>query len=85
MYIYIKFYIYIYIHICIYIGGTRWNGDNTSKSKTIFPTSFGRGRTQKICRICDFATDVSCFRPYAKTKNNEGEWKVCMEWIQFRS
>ena len=25
------------------------------------------------------------FRPYAETKNNGGEWKVCMKWIQFRS
>ena len=25
------------------------------------------------------------FVPYAETKNNEEEWKVCMKWIQFRS
>ena len=30
-------------------------------------------------------TDVSYFRPYAETKNNEGEQRVCMKWIQFRS
>ena len=41
-----------------------------------------------ICRICDlqvlkdiwrhFATDASYFRPYAETKNNGGERKVCI-------
>ena len=63
--------------------------------QTIFPTSFGRDFSQGICRICDlqvlkdiwrhFTTDVSYFRPYAETKNNGGEQKVCMKWIQFRS
>ena len=72
----------IYIHIYMYIY-------------TIFPTSFGRGHSQGICRICDlqvpkdiwrhFTTDVSYFGPYAETKNNGGERKVCMKWIQFRS
>ena len=37
--------IFIYIYI--------WNGDNTSKNKLVFPTSFGRGCSQGICRICD--------------------------------
>ena len=51
--------------------------------------------SQGKCRICDlqvlkdiwrhFTTDVSYFVPYAETKNNEDEWKVCMKWIQFRS
>ena len=53
-----------------------------------FPTSFGRGRSQWICRICDlqglkdisrhFMTDVSYFRSYVEMENNEGERKVCM-------
>ena len=30
-------------------------------------------------------TDVSYFGPYAETKNNGDEQKVCMKWIQFRS
>ena len=64
-------------------------------NKLFFPTSFGRGCSQGISQICDlhvlkdiwrhFTTDVSYFRPYAETKNNEGERKVCMKWIQFRS
>ena len=29
--------------------------------------------------------DTSYFIPYAETKNNRGEWKVCMKLIQFRS
>ena len=55
------------------IGWTRWNGDATSKNNLSFPTSFGRDRSQGICRICDlqalkdiwhhFTTDVSYFRP----------------------
>ena len=63
---------YIYIYIC-----------------------FGRGRSQGVCRVCDlqvlediwrhFTTGVNYFRPHAETKNNGGEWKVCMKWIQFRS
>ena len=32
-----------------------------------------------------FTTDVSYFIPYAETKNNRGEWKVCIKWIRFRS
>ena len=32
-----------------------------------------------------FTTDASYFRPYVEMKNNEGERKVCMKWIQFRS
>ena len=78
VYIYIYIYIYIYVYICI--GWMRWNGDNASKNKLFFPSSFGRGRFQGICRICDlqvlkyiwrhFTTDVSYFRPYAETKNN---------------
>ena len=64
-------------------------------NKLFFPTSFGRGCSQGISQICDlhvlkdiwrhFTTDVSYFRPYAETKNNEGEQRVCMKWIQFRS
>ena len=78
-----------------YIGWTRWNGDTTSKNKLFFRTSFGCGRSQGICRISDlqvqkdiwrcFTTDISYFGPYAETKNNGGEQKVCMKWIQFRS
>ena len=35
-------------------NGRRWSGDNTSKNKqTIFRITFGRGRSQGICRICD--------------------------------
>ena len=78
-----------------YIGWARWNGDTTSKNKLFFLTSYGHGRSQWICRICDLqmlkdiwrhsTTDVSCFRPYAETKNCGGEQKVCMKWIQFRS
>ena len=62
---------------------------------TIFPTSFGHGCSQGICRIWDlqllkdiwryFTTDVSNFRPYAETENDGGERKVCMKWIEFRS
>ena len=91
MYIYI--YIFIYIHI--YIGWTRWNGDTTSKNKPFFATSFSCGRSQGICQICDlqvlkdiwchFMTDFSYFRPYAGTKSNGGEQKICMKLIQFRS
>ena len=76
-------------------GWTRWNEDTTSKNKLFFPTSFGRGCSQGICRICDlqvlkdilrrFTTDLIYFRPCAETKNNGGERKVCMKWIQFRS
>ena len=83
-----------YIHKYIYIGWTRWNGDNTSK-KTIFLTSFGHGRSQRMWWICHlqvlndiwsyFNTDVSYISPYAETKYNGGERKVCMKWIQFRS
>ena len=52
----------------------------------IFPTNFGRGRSQVLKDIwLHFTTDVSYFRPYAETKNNRGERKVCMKWIQFRS
>ena len=61
----------------------------------IFLTSFGRGRSQGICWICDLevlkaiwlhsTTDVSYFRPYAETKNDGSEREVCMKWIQFRS
>ena len=46
-------------------------------------------------RICDlevlkdishsFTTDVSFFRPYAETKNNGSDRKVCITWLQFRS
>ena len=46
-------------------------------------------------RICDlevlkdishsFTTDVSFFRPYAETKNNGSDRKVCIAWLQFRS
>ena len=32
-----------------------------------------------------FTTDVSYSGPYVETKNNGGERKVCMKWIQFRS
>ena len=32
-----------------------------------------------------FTTDVSYFGPYAETKNNGGETKVYMKWIQCRS
>ena len=32
-----------------------------------------------------FTTDVSYFKPYAEIKNNEGEKKVCMKWILFKS
>ena len=32
-----------------------------------------------------FYSDVSYFGPYAETKNNGSERKVCMKWIQFRS
>ena len=32
-----------------------------------------------------FTIEVSYFRPYAQTKNNGDERKVCMKWIQFRS
>ena len=88
MSIYIYIYIYIYIiyiyniyYICIYIRWTRWNGDNTSKNKG-------------ICWTCDlqvlkniwlhFTTDVSYFWPSAELKNNGGERKVCVKWIQFR-
>ena len=59
------------------------------------PTSFGRGCSQGLSRICDlqvlkdiwrhFTADVSHFRPYTETKNNGCERKVCMKWIQFRS
>ena len=31
----------------------RWNGDTTKKNKLFFPTSFGRGRSQGICEVCD--------------------------------
>ena len=31
-----------------------------------------------------FTTDVSHFRPYAETKTNGIERKVCIKWIQFR-
>ena len=61
----------------------------------MFPTSSGCGRSQGICRISHlqvlkdiwshFTTGVSYFRPYAETKNNGDERKVCMKWIQFRS
>ena len=78
-----------------HIGWTRWNGDTTSKNKLFVPTSFGRDRSQGICWVCDlqvlkdiwrhFTTDVSYFRSYAETKNNGGERKACVKWIQFRS
>ena len=32
-----------------------------------------------------YLTEVSCFIPNAETKNNGGERKVCIKWIQFRS
>ena len=32
--------------------------------------------------LTSFATHVSYSRPYAETKNNGGERKVCMKWIQ---
>ena len=80
--IYICMYVYIYMYIYIYVYIYK---------QTIFPTSFGRGRSQWISRICDsemlkgiwryFMTDISYFRPYTGTKNN---LKVCMKWIQFR-
>ena len=80
MYIYIYIYIYIYQYI---------------KIKTIFSASFGRRRSQGICRICDlqmlkdiwrhFTSDVSYFIPSVETKYNGGERKVCMKWIQFSS
>ena len=78
-----------------YIGWTRSNGYTTSKNKLFFPTSFGSGCSQGICQIYDlqvlkdilrhFTTDVSCFGPYAETKNDGSERKVCIKWIQFRS
>ena len=81
MYIYIYiFFSYMYIIYILYV--------------CIFPTSFGRGRSQGICSICNLqvlkdvwrpsTTDVSYFRPYAETKSNGGEQKVCMKWIHFR-
>ena len=40
-----------------------------------------------IYRIFDviLQLDASYFRPYAETKNNGGEQKICIKWIQFRS
>ena len=85
IYIYIYYILYIY-YIYTYILNY-WT--------TIFPTSFGHGRSQGIYWICDLqvlkavwrhsTTDVSYFRPYAETKNNGSEREVCMKWIQFRS
>ena len=73
----------------------KYSGQDCSKNKLFFSTSFGRGHSQGICRICDlqvlkdvwhyFTTDIGYFGPYAETKNNGGERKVCMKWIQFRS
>ena len=70
-------------------------GDTTSKNKLVFATSFSCGCSQGICQICDlqvlrdiwchFMTDFSYFRPYAETKSNGGEQKICMKLIQFRS
>ena len=54
----------------------------------VFTTSFDRGHFQEICRICDLQVlkDIwHYFGPYAETKNNGDEQKVCMKWIQFRS
>ena len=46
--VYIYIYIYIYIHTTL--SEMEWG---IRLVKTIFPTSFGRGRSQGICRICD--------------------------------
>lgn len=32
-----------------------------------------------------FTTDLIYFKLNAETKNNGGEWKVCIAWLQFRS
>ena len=87
--------IYIYVYICLYIYILYIYGDITSKNKVFFATSFSCGRSQGICQICDlqvlkdiwchFMTDFSYFRPYAGTKSNGGEQKICMKLIQFRS
>ena len=66
-----------------------WLGIPLGKANYSFPTSFARGRSQRICRICDlqvlkdirrhFTTDGSCFWPYAEPKimelNEKSAWK----------
>ena len=65
----------------------------TLVKQTIFPTSFGRGRSQGICRHCHlqvlkdiwrhFRIDVSYVIRDAQTKNNGGKWKICIKWPWF--
>ena len=75
-------YIKIYKDKLINIGSTRWNGNNTSKNKQFSQRVYLQVLKDIWCHI---ATDVSYFRPYRETKNNRGERKVFMKWIQFRS
>ena len=80
--LYIKLYIYIYIYIYIWITIVK-----TLVSVVAILKRYVEFVIYKCWKIFDiiFAACVSYFRPYAETKSNGNEWKVCIKWIEFRS